>query len=300
MKGLQKKTLSKSILLIGILLMLLTPVTMYFSHDPAVLKDQYPHLAVQKDESLEITIKPGRPKSWASLQNISSHVKWAIIISEDWGFYDHKGVDVEQMKVALTEMVEDSRFRGASTITQQMVKNVFLSGYPTVWRKFHEIILAQKAEDTLSKKQILEVYLNCIEYGPGIYGIKAASRHYFQKDPSSLSPRESAFIAMLLPSPKKYYVSFKNRRLTKFAQKRIAAILRKLKMAKILSPEDYELELQQRFFWEKYEAPLEVVPSEGDSSEEDIPEEAPAEETPIEEDPSVEPEPEAQAEPAGP
>jgi len=280
MKGLEKKTLYKCLILTGILLMLITPVFMYFSHDVEVLNKQYPHLKVQKDNSLEITIKPGKPNSWARLENISSFGKWAIVISEDWGFYSHKGVDVEQMKVALTEMVEDSRFRGASTITQQMVKNVFLSGYPTIWRKFHEIILAQKVEDRLSKKKILEIYLNCIEYGPGIYGIKAASRHYFQKDPSSLTPRESAFIAMLLPSPKVYYVSFKKRKLTKFATKRIEAILRKMKMAKILTPEEYETELRQRFFWEKFETPIEVAPSDEALSDEVIPEETPTEEVP--------------------
>jgi monofunctional biosynthetic peptidoglycan transglycosylase len=148
-------------------------------------------------------------------------------------------------------MVKGDRFRGASTISQQMVKNVYLSESRTPWRKIHEIILTHKVEEALSKDRILEVYLNSIEFGPAIYGIKEASYHYFKKHPSELSPREGAFIAMLLPSPKKYYVSFKKKSLTKFAQGRIKAILRKMKMAKIISEERMQTELVTPFSWEQ-------------------------------------------------
>lgn len=250
MKGLEKKSVLP-ILLIGMLLILLSPVAMYFSHDVKLLIKQYPHLRVLEDQSVSIEVKPGKPKSWVTLPQISSYGKWAIIFSEDWSFYQHEGVDLEQMKVALSEMLAVSRFRGASTITQQMVKNVYLSNYPTFWRKFHEIILAQKVETTLSKPRILEIYLNCIEYGPGIYGIKAAAQHYFKKSPAQLTPRESAFIAMMLPSPKKYYVSFKKKTLTKFARARVRAILRKMRMGKVITPGQYEAELKGRFAWER-------------------------------------------------
>ena len=148
-------------------------------------------------------------------------------------------------------MVEVKRFRGASTITQQMVKNVFLSEDRTIWRKVHEIILAQKVERVLSKRKILETYLNVIEFGPGIFGIRNASYHYFKKHPSSLIPKEAAFLAMLLPSPRRYYISFKNRKLTKFASARIDAILIKMRMGKILTPEQYQVQKISRFSWEK-------------------------------------------------
>lgn len=251
MKGLKKKTVLKSLLLVGVFLMLFSPLYMYFSDDVSALKNKYPHLKVNNDQSVEIEIKSGRPGNWVKLKEISRFAKGAIVLSEDWAFYQHQGVDLEQMKVAFSEMVEVSRFRGASTITQQMVKNVYLSESRTVWRKLHEIILAQKVEKVLSKDQILEVYLNCIEYGPGIYGIKAAANHYFKKSPASLSAREGAFLAMLLPSPKRYYISFKKKKLTRFAQIRVKAILRKMRMGKIITPEQFELEVNKKLSFEK-------------------------------------------------
>ena len=198
---------------------------MYFSHDVLKLKTEYPHIQIKDKDERDVSISAKKPKNWVALNQISSYGRWAIVLSEDWAFYQHDGVDVEQMKVAFSEMLDGSRFRGASTITQQMVKNVYLTESRTVWRKLHEIILAFKVEKVLSKARILEIYFNCIEYGPGIYGIKNASYHYFKKHPSGLSPREAAFLAMLLPSPKRYYVSFKKKRLTKFAKIRIKAVL---------------------------------------------------------------------------
>lgn len=251
MKGLKKKTIIKSLLLFGVFLMLFSPLYMYFSDDVAILNEEYPHLTILPDQSVQIEIRPARPKNWVSLKNISKYATGAIVLSEDWAFYQHEGLDVEQMKVALSEMMESSRFRGASTITQQMVKNVFLSESRTLWRKLHEIILSQKVEKVLSKQRILEVYLNCIEYGPGIYGIKAAAYHYFKKSPGQLSPRESAFIAMMLPSPKRYYISYKKKRLTQFAQLRVKAILKKMRMGKLIDVDQFVSESRAKFDWEK-------------------------------------------------
>ncbi len=224
---------------------------MYFSHDVSALNREYPHVVRSSVESIEFEMREGKPKEWVSLPEISKYAKWAIVFSEDWAFYQHEGLDIEQIKVALSEMVEDRRFRGASTITQQMVKNVFLSEDRTLWRKLHEMILSQKVEKVLSKDKILEAYLNCIEYGPGIYGIRAASYHYFKKHPSALGPREGAFLAMLLPSPKRYYMSFKNKHLTPFARTRVNTILKKLRMGKVISPGQYQIEINRRFSWER-------------------------------------------------
>lgn len=243
------KTFWYSCLYTGLLLLLLCPLYMYFSHDPEDLKSLYPQVS-EKENEVMVELKSKRPQNWAPLSGISRYGKWAIIISEDWSFYQHQGIDVNQIKVALEEMLEDQRFRGASTITQQMVKNVFLSESRTLWRKVHELILAQKTEKLLTKDKILETYLNCIEFGPHIYGIKNASYHYFKKSPKWLSPREAAFLAMLLPSPKRYYVSFKKKHLTPFALKRVNSILDKLRMAKIISRDQYEVQRKSRFSWE--------------------------------------------------
>jgi monofunctional biosynthetic peptidoglycan transglycosylase len=233
-----------------ILLIFFSPLYMYFSHDVSALSSMYPTNVSTDVKQPQYELRKKKPDNWVSLSQISTFGKWAIILSEDWAFYDHSGIDIEQMKTALNEMVSAERFRGASTITQQMVKNVFLSDSRSLWRKFHEIILAQKVEKVLTKQKILEVYLNVIEYGPGIYGIKKASYHYFHKHPSAMTPRESAFLAMLLPSPKKYYVSFKKKVLTQFAQKRIQAILVKMRMGKILTPEEYAFEVSSKMSWE--------------------------------------------------
>ncbi len=237
------KTLSIGLLLSLVGVFTASAVYMYFSHDVQKLRTNYP-----TSDGKEFS--PKKPKGWIRLQDISTYAKWAIVLSEDWSFYQHDGIDLEQMKVAINEMLEKKKFRGASTITQQMVKNVFLTNERTLWRKLHEIVLAQKVEKELSKDRILEVYLNVIEFGPDIYGIDQAAHHYFKKYPSGLNPKEAAFLAMLLPSPKKYYRSFKKRKLTPFAAKRIEAILVKMRMAKILSKDQYELEKERRFNWE--------------------------------------------------
>lgn len=218
----------------------------YFSQDVTLLNQEYPHNISQDPLVSKFEIKNSRPKDWVRLPDISSSLKWAIILSEDWSFYEHQGVDFNQLQIAINEGLE----RGASTITQQMVKNVYLSQSRSYLRKVHEMILTYQVEKYLHKQRILEIYLNCIEFGPGVYGIKKASNYYFKKHPSSLTPRESAFIAMLLPSPKKYSVSFRKRSLTRFAQARVKAILRKMRMAKVISASQYEYELSQKFSWE--------------------------------------------------
>ena len=251
MKALSKKQLLKYGLVLGLILALLSPLYMYFSHDVTILIRQYPHVKILKDGEVEVQIRPERPSYWVNFKAISPYARGAIVLSEDWAFFDHEGVDVEQMKVALSEMVDEGRFRGASTITQQMVKNVFLSDSRTLWRKMHEILLAHKVDGHLSKNRILEIYLNSIEYGPRLYGIKAAAQHYFKKSPSALSPKESAFLAMLLPSPKRYYISFSKKRLTKFASTRIKAILKKMRMGKVITADQYEQEIVTPLSWER-------------------------------------------------
>ena len=250
MKALSKKRFYFASVIIAFLI----PVAIYFyilkAHDVNILQSEYPWVKEVDKGEVVVTFQKKKPPYWVSLKEISTFGRWAIVLSEDWSFYQHQGVDVEQMKVAIEEMWKESRFRGASTITQQMIKNVFLTEDRTLWRKVNEYALTAEAEKTLSKNKILEIYLNSIEFGPSIYGIKAAARHYFGKHPSMLSPRESAFIAMLLPSPKRYYVSFKRKRLTTFARNRVKSVLEKLRMAKVITKERYFQELNSRFSWE--------------------------------------------------
>lgn len=237
-----------------VLICVLTPVYMYFSHDVTKLNREYPHVILPKEltDSADYEFKPKAPHYWVRLNQISSYGKWAIILSEDWGFYQHKGVDFEELKKALGDSVKEGRLvRGASTISQQVVKNVFLSSNRSLIRKAHEVILTHKMEEVVSKQKILEVYFNIVEFGPRVYGIRNASYYYFKKHPSALNPREAAFLAMLLPSPKRYSASFKNRKLTRFARSRIRAILLKLKWAHIISESERVAWQNSPFSWEQ-------------------------------------------------
>lgn len=250
MKAHIRKRLIKLLLLFSTLLVLFTPLYMYFSHDVEALNRKFPHL-IQPGGEAEYELQREKPRHWVRLSHISRFAKGAIVLSEDWAFYQHEGIDVEQLKTAIMEILTFERFRGASTITQQMVKNVFLSSERTITRKIHEFILAQKVEQVLTKDKILEVYLNCIEFGPGIYGIRKASYHYFKKHPSAIQPKEAAFLAMLLPSPKGYYISFKKKSLTPFARKRVNSILAKMKMGKVISENRYQKEKGRKLSWER-------------------------------------------------
>ncbi len=249
MKVPERKQLLTFVFLSIVLVATAIPISMYFSHDGEELLNGYPHRSSDKDDA-SVRILPGKPKTWTPLSRISPYAQSAIVLTEDWSFFQHEGFDQEQMKVALEEAATGGRVRGASTITQQMVKNVWLTEDRTLWRKMHELILAYKVDKVLKKKRILEIYLNVIEFGPRIYGITKAARHYFRKHPAELSPRESAFLAMLLPSPKRYYASFKTKKLTKFARGRIKDILIKMRMGKAITADQYQEELHSRFFWE--------------------------------------------------
>lgn len=250
-KALLRRLVGFRVLVGLIAIVLLTPLYMYFSHDVSKLNHEFPHVVKQEDGEVEYELKPNPPAYWVKLNQISNYARWAVVLSEDWGFYKHQGVDYEELKKAVDESLRERRLvRGASTISQQVVKNVLLSSSRSIWRKVHEMVLAQKMERVVDKRRILEMYFNIVELGPNIYGIRQASYHYFRKHPSALNPREAAFIAMLLPSPKRYYISYKQRRLTRFARGRIRSILTKLRWARIISWEEFTAWNSSRFSWE--------------------------------------------------
>jgi membrane peptidoglycan carboxypeptidase len=167
-----------------------------------VIAEQYPVLRQQgPDEPPEVVLRRNRPTGWVPLSAISRVASGAVIVSEDWAFYSHPGYDLGQIREAIEHDLEKGEFaRGASTITQQVVRNVFLDKEKTLWRKAKELVLAVRLDRKVSKNRILEIYLNIAEWGPGFHGIGAASRYYFDKHPSELTAREGAFLAMLLPS----------------------------------------------------------------------------------------------------
>ena len=135
--------------------------------------------------------------------------------------------------------------RGGSTLTQQLAKNVFLDKEKSLWRKLKEAYLAHAIEKHYKKDFILEKYLNVVEFGDGIYGVRSAALHYFHKSPSELNPLEAAYLAHLLPNPKVYSRSFRSGSLTPFSRKSVSTILRRMEAYHKLSPESYALAINE-------------------------------------------------------
>lgn len=239
--------------------------------DVGELEQSYPKVVYDKKaKKSEITIVKERPATWVGLGSVRPVAVAAIVLSEDWAFYQHSGFDWEQIWDSMQRNMEAGRFvRGGSTITQQVVKNVYLSNDKTLTRKAMEAILAMRIERQLTKKRILEIYLNIAEFGEGLYGIGPASRHYFQKHPSQLTAKEGAFLAMLLPSPKKYSVSFRKRELTRYAASTIRSILGKLLATHRISPEEHAMILATPLSFEAVQAPLMPVGGEAPIDEEE-------------------------------
>jgi monofunctional biosynthetic peptidoglycan transglycosylase len=143
--------------------------------------------------------------TWMPLDKISPYLVQAVVISEDDKFWSHKGLDFKAIKTAFEKDIKNKTWRyGGSTITQQLAKNLFLSPSKNPIRKLREVILTWRLESALSKKRILELYLNVVEWGNGIFGAEAASQRYYGKPASDLSPQEAAHLAVVLPSPRRY------------------------------------------------------------------------------------------------
>jgi monofunctional glycosyltransferase len=147
--------------------------------------------------------EPRRVQRWVSYGRISSHLTKAVTVTEDAAFWLHDGLDYEQIKESMEINLERREFaRGASTITQQLAKNLYLSPEKTPLRKLRELLIARRLEATLSKRRILEIYLNVIEWGDGIYGAEAAARTYFGKSAARLTSAEAALMAAAIMNPR--------------------------------------------------------------------------------------------------
>lgn len=149
---------------------------------------------------------PRREQEWVPYERISRNLVRAVLAGEDSRFFDHSGFDWEEIQKALEKDWEEMKFqRGASTISQQLAKNLFLSTSKNPVRKLHEALITWEMERLLSKRRILELYLNVIEWGDGIYGAEAASRHYFNTSAASLGPEQAAFLSAIIPNPRGAY-----------------------------------------------------------------------------------------------
>lgn len=158
----------------------------------------------------------GIRKDWVPLNRISRHVPAAVIALEDTKFCEHAGFDWAALSDAAADYFRGEKLRGGSTITMQTAKNVFLWPSRTMTRKAFEVPFTVMIEWTWDKRRIMEVYLNVIEFGPGIYGVEAAARAYFGKSARSLTRREAALLAAILPNPRRW----SPRRPSRFVERR--------------------------------------------------------------------------------
>ncbi|MCL4837683.1 MAG: monofunctional biosynthetic peptidoglycan transglycosylase [Thermoanaerobaculia bacterium] len=162
-------------------------------------------------------------------RRIAPALKIAVLVAEDIDFFSHRGFATGELRVALAEAWEEKELpRGASTITQQLAKNLWLSPSRNPWRKVKEALLTRQLERTLGKPRILELYLNVVELGPGLYGAEAASRRYFGKGASALSDREAAALAAALPKPSAWHPGSESRAY----RRRVETVLRRMERAK--------------------------------------------------------------------
>lgn len=176
--------------------------------DVAALKDNPPETTafIEDYKGWALFGKKEVEWKWVPYSQISTNLKRAVLVSEDLRFFSHGGFDDAEIKAALQDAWEDKELpRGASTITQQVAKNLWLSRSYNPLRKVKEAILTRQVEANLSKRRILEIYLNVAELGRGIYGAEAAARHYYGKSARSLSERQAAELAASLPRPKSWH-----------------------------------------------------------------------------------------------
>jgi len=164
-----------------------------------------PLMEMREKQALELHHPLKTVYLWKDLNDISPNLMHAVLLSEDDMFYQHHGFDMEQIQVAIKLDWAKKRFvYGGSTITQQLARSLYLSPRKNLFRKAKEAIITVLLERYLSKRRIMELYLNVVEWGKGIYGAEAAAQAYFQKPAIALSPDEAAALASILPSPRRW------------------------------------------------------------------------------------------------
>nr|WP_081987115.1 monofunctional biosynthetic peptidoglycan transglycosylase [Methylotenera sp. G11] len=193
-----------------------------------------PHSSAFMEDRLEI-IQVKRPDAelkykWVDYEKISIHLKRAVIASEDAKFLEHEGFDWEGIQKAYEKNLKKGKIvAGGSTISQQLAKNLFLSTKRTPWRKAQEAVITLMLEKMLSKRRILEIYLNVIEWGNGVFGAEAAARHYYKTSASKLGAGQAARLAAMIPNPRFY----DTHQYTRYLSRRTATIQARMHMVAV-------------------------------------------------------------------
>jgi len=218
-------------------------------------------MKLREEEATNSGKKPRREHRWLAYRRISSNLKRAVLVAEDDAFWQHEGVDLQQLRETVEQdLIKGRPMRGASTITQQLAKNLYLTPSRDPMRKVRELIIARRLEAALPKDRIFELYLNLIEWGDGVWGADAAARRYLGVSASNLSPSQAALMAGAIINPRVYRVDRPNRRL----QRRQAIILSRMTRAvppePTGKPDDIEVAVTPRA------APVAVIDESVDST----------------------------------
>jgi hypothetical protein len=209
-------------------------------------------------DGLTLDVREGAP-DFIPLAQVPPLFVRALLISEDAGFYGHPGIDMAEIPAAWAANAErGTAARGASTITQQLVKNLFLAKDKSYGRKVEEAALALIVDAAVPKPRILEIYLNVIEWGPGLYGLVPAARHYFGKRPDELTPKETAFLVCLIPSPIRYHQAHVAGRVGPGMEQLMANLLVKLRSVDALSEDEHAQARAEELRFRPEGAPLDL------------------------------------------
>jgi monofunctional biosynthetic peptidoglycan transglycosylase len=189
-------------------LWVLAHVWWWIDHNPDSSAFMEKQLEILQDKNPDAELR----HRWVPYSRISDHLKRAVIAAEDAKFVDHEGFDWEGIQHAYEKNLKKGKIvSGGSTISQQLAKNLFLSGRRTPWRKLEEAMITVMLENLMSKRRILEIYLNVIEWGNGVFGAEAAARHYYKTSAAGLGPEQAARLAAMVPNPR-YYDSHRGAR----------------------------------------------------------------------------------------
>lgn len=198
----------------------------WVNHNPDSTAFMEDRLAILQEKNPEATLK----YKWVPYSRISNNLKRAVIVAEDSKFVTHEGFDWDGIQYAYEKNLKKGRVvAGGSTISQQLAKNLFLSTRRTPWRKLEEALITVMLEKMLSKRRILEIYLNVIEWGNGVFGAEAAARHYYGTSAANLSAGQAAKLAAMIPNPR-YYDNHRN---AKGLSRKTGIILARMRLAQL-------------------------------------------------------------------
>jgi monofunctional glycosyltransferase len=212
------------LLLILYQLWVLAHVAWWVNHNPATSAFMEERLEILQEKNPDAELR----HRWVPYNQISNHLKRAVIAAEDAKFVDHEGFDWQGIQRAMVKNAKHGKIvAGGSTISQQLAKNLFLSGRRTPWRKGEEALITMMLERMMTKKRILDIYLNVIEWGDGVFGAEAAARHYFKISAAQLGPAQASKLAAMVPNPRFYDKNRSARgllRKTRIIQRQLAAV----------------------------------------------------------------------------